>query len=75
MDKNLFVVAGDQVHDIVVQPGTTAADVLKSLSLPDDYWISKRNGQPLGETEVLWEIVKDGEKLFASPEARVARVA
>ena len=73
VDKALAVVCGDKVSDITIQPGTTAADILTSVQLPGSYWLSKRDGQPFGENEVVYDLLRNGEKIYATPEASVAR--
>lgn len=67
MDKHVAVVAGDRdVIDVVIGPGTTVHDVLTQSGLPSEYFLAKRGEAPLGNTEVLYPLVRDGEKLVAS---------
>ncbi len=72
MAKRLAVIAGDAIHDIIVYPGTTPNDIRNDLSLPQSYWVSTRDGQPFGDNESVFALVKDGDKIYASPEASVA---
>jgi len=71
MDKRTGVVVGDQVHDVLVPAGTTAQDILTQLSLPTEYVLSKRDAQPFGDTELIYDAIRDGDKLYASPPAIV----
>ncbi len=71
MEKNIAVVAGNDVHDVVIRAGTTVEDVLNQLKLPSDYCLSRRDGLPLGPMEDLFGLVRNGEKLFASAPAVV----
>lgn len=70
--RKAAIVAGDQVHDVSIAPATTTADVRRQAGLPDNYFISLRDGLPFGEHEVLYSAVPDGAKLYASPPANVA---
>lgn len=74
MDKNIAIVVagaqGQEIKDATIKPGTTAADILKGLSL-QRYVISKRDGKIFGPRDNVYEAVDDGEKLFASAEAEV----
>jgi len=46
MKKLSVVVAGSgQIHDVHIQPGTTAGDILNELHL-DDYLLSKGPNEP-----------------------------
>lgn len=71
MSKNVAVVCGEKVHDVVVLPGSTSQDILNELGL-GDFLLSPPNGQPFGDNEVLYDQIKDGAKLHATPEANVA---
>ncbi len=72
MEKHASVVAGEQVHDIVLLPGTTTHDILKEVNLPTSYCLSLRDGLPFGQNEVVYANIPEGAKLYASPEASVA---
>lgn len=68
MSKSLAIkVAGSPViHDVAIEPGTTAKDILDSLDL-QGYLLSKGpNDPPFGEDEDVYPLVKDGSKLYAS---------
>ena len=52
--------------DIAVTPGTTPADVFRTLNLPD-YKLSFGSEFPiLGDDENIYPLVQDGVKLFAT---------
>ena len=73
MEKRAMVVAGDQIIDVVVLPGATANDILQQAHLPAGYFLAERDGLPYGGTELVYERIRPGTKLYASPEARVAQ--
>lgn len=75
MDKRVAIVAGDEVLDVVVTPGATVHDVLRQAGLPSEYFLSKRDGMPFGESEVIYPLVRDGEKLFSNLQPTVGRHA
>ena len=64
--KQMAIVTGDQVVDVVVSPGTSVQEVLQQLSLPGSYVLSEPDGRFLGGTQSLYDL-PDGSKLFASP--------
>jgi|GEM_PF-896768 len=66
MKSIVVVVAGSgQAHDLTVQPGTSARDVLAQIGL-QGYVLSKNRGQnPFAEAENIYPVIDDGEKLFA----------
>lgn len=66
MSKQVAICHGEQVIDVTVLPGQTSADVLKAAGLPSSNWLSKSDGLALGETEVVYGLVRDGEKLMSS---------
>ena len=72
MKKLSVVVAGTgNIHDVQIQSGTTAGDVLHQLNL-QDYLLSKGPNDPFfAATESIYDKVKDGEKIFASTKAEV----
>jgi hypothetical protein len=72
MKKLTVVVAGTgQFHDVEIQPGTTAGDILHQLNLPE-YLLSSGPNQPFfAAAETVYDKVKDGEKVFASTKAEV----
>src|SRR5258706_16352747 len=72
MKKLSVVVAGTgQIHDVEIQPGTTAGDVLHQLNL-QEYLLSKGPNDPFfAATESVYDKVKGGEKIFASTKAEV----
>lgn len=64
-EKRIAVVVGDDLREVTVRPGTTCADVLAELGVGGDYWLARRDGQPLGADENVWACA-DGEKLVAT---------
>lgn len=71
MEKHIAVVSGDQIYDVAIRPGTSAQEVITQLQLPGEFLLSRRDGQPFGDSEPIYGMVRDGEKLFASPPAEV----
>lgn len=71
-NKHVAIVTGDLTHDTIVQPGTTAADILASVGLPNDFTLSAKDDLPFGQNEEVYAKVNDGAKLWASPRASVA---
>jgi hypothetical protein len=69
------VIAGTgQIRDVEIQPGTTAADVLRQLNL-SDYLLSKGPDTPFfAAAESVYDKVTHGEKIFASTKAEVGLV-
>ena len=72
MKAVVVIVAGSgQAHDLSIQPGTTASDILKQVGL-QGYVLSKDRGQHIfGEKENVYPEVDDGEKLFAASKTDV----
>ena len=72
MKELLVVVAGTgKTHDIRIQPGTTAGDVLNQLGIRD-YLLSKGPNDPFfASAETIYDKVNNGEKIFASTKADV----
>jgi hypothetical protein len=68
MSKSLAIkVAGSPViHDVVIEPGTTAKDILDGLDLQGFLLIKGPNDLPIAEDEEVYPLVKDGSKLYAS---------
>ena len=73
--KHLVVIVSGtgQPHDLEIQPGTTAGDVLKQIGLTG-YVLQKNGENPFGETENIYPRVEDGEKLYANSPATVGRL-
>jgi len=72
MKKLSVVVAGSgQIHDVKIESGTTAGDILHELGL-SDYLLSKGPNEPFfAAAESVYDKVNDGEKIFASTKAEV----
>jgi len=72
MKNAVIIVAGTgQHHDVQVEPGTTAGDVLSQVGL-NGYVLSKDNGAHVfGNTENIYPDIDDGEKLHAASKTDV----
>jgi len=58
-------------QDITVQPGTTAADILRQLGL-EGYLLSAKGSETYyGDTEVVYPSLVDGDLLLATTPAEV----
>jgi len=57
-------------HDLEIQPGTTAADILRQIGL-QEHQLKKAGENPFGESENVYPRVADGEKLYANSIADV----
>jgi len=56
----------DEPCDATLKPGTTAAEVVRSLNL-HNYKLSKDSDkEPFGDDENIYPLVDDGAKLFAT---------
>lgn len=59
------------IHDLQLEPGTTAADALQAINKNPNAWQLQRKTekgfQTLASRDDLTTIVEDGEKLFAVP--------
>ena len=65
------IVGSGQLHEITIQPGTTAGDILRDLSL-SDYLLSRSpSADFFASTESVYEKLADGQKVFASTKATV----
>lgn len=58
--------------DITIKPGTTAGEILSQLNL-EGYLLSTgpNSTQFFGEDEVVYPLVRDGDKIYATTEAVV----
>jgi hypothetical protein len=66
-------VAGSEgeLIDVTIKPGTTASDVLTQLNL-EGYLLSTPNSrQFFGDDEVIYPLIEDGSKLYATTPAEV----
>ncbi len=61
----------DGVRDVEIERGSTVRDVLNSLHL--EGYLLKLEGEnaALGKDEPLYDLVRDGQKIRAVPEATV----
>lgn len=72
--KRVAVCVGDgSPRDAEVKPGSTAADLLSQVGLTTDYMLSRHDGLKFGDTEPVYGLVGDGEKLHASTKSEVGR--
>lgn len=68
----VVVVASGQIHDLTINPGTTAREILREIGL-EDYNLSRQNeSHPFALDQGVYEAVIDGEKLQASTKVDVA---
>lgn len=74
--KNIVVVVsgvpGNNIHEVTLERGVTARDLLGALGL-EGYLLSREGagGIPFSEDEVIYDQVADGAKLRAVPTAEV----
>lgn len=58
------------IHDLQIQPGTTANDALAAIGKPTN-WQLQRKGpggfQTIAGRETIYDSATDGDKLFAVP--------
>jgi hypothetical protein len=72
MKRLLIVVSGTGAqHDLEIQPGTTAADILTELGLHGYTLRSEPNSDAFGSDENVFTSLKDGQKIFAVSRAEV----
>lgn len=71
MEKNIAIKDGEKVHDVVIRPGTSVADIIGQLRLPPEYELVTADKNLLKSHEVVWDGIEDGAKLTAAPPARV----
>lgn len=72
--KRITIVAAESGmhHDLIIQPGTTAADIRRQTGMDDQRVITKARGhEPFGEDENVYEQVPDGAKLYATTPVEV----
>jgi hypothetical protein len=74
MKRIAVKVAGSEQEpqDITIKPGTMASDILNQLNL-QGYLLSTSAGsrQFFAEDEVVYPVVRDGDKLYATTPAEV----
>ena len=72
--KNTTVVISEsgEIHDLTIQPATTAREVLGQVGLGAAYVLTTGRGQePFGADENVYAAVSDGAKLYASTPGEV----
>ncbi|HET9283713.1 MAG TPA: hypothetical protein VFR24_17300 [Candidatus Angelobacter sp.] len=57
--------------DRTIAPGTTAADLLRDIGLPNGLLSKSRDGEFLANADTVYDKITDGQKLFASTPASV----
>ncbi len=74
--KNISIVVpgadeSADIHDLQIQPGTTASDALAAISKPTNAWQLQRKAsdgfQPIAGREDIYTTCAEGDKLFAVP--------
>jgi hypothetical protein len=63
--------SGGTMIDRTVAPGTTAADVLRDINLPNGLLSRGEHGEIFANSDYIYDHIKEGEKLFASAPAQV----
>jgi hypothetical protein len=76
MGKRVAIVnaGGKGVTEVMVEPGTTVADIKRHIEDGDQYLLSKPGGNFLADSEVVFPLVVDGDKLEASPRIQVGSI-
>lgn len=65
------ILASGQLMDRTIAPGTTAADLLRDVNLPNGLLSKKPEGDYFANSDSVYDKISDGEKLFASSPASV----
>src|SRR5579864_2606195 len=65
------ILASGQLLDRTIAPGTTAADLLRDVNLPNGLLSNKPDGDYFANSDSIYDKVTDGQKLFASTPASV----
>lgn len=69
MSKQVTVIpaTGGAYRDLSIEPGTTAQDIKKALSLPNETVLTRGKGsEPIADDANIYETVSDGAKLYAT---------
>ena len=66
---------GRSLREAEIQPGTTAADVLVALDLRGFLLSREGSGQIFAEEEPIFDAIVDGDKLRATPVAKVGNAS
>lgn len=72
--KRITVVSAEsgKHHDLMIQPGTSAREILNQLGLDDNFILTTGRGQePFAAQENVFESIPDGAKLYASTPVEV----
>ena len=71
--KNVAVIDGEKVRDAVIEPGTTAQDLLNQIELsPTEFWLTDKTGIPYGDDQEIYADLPEGAKVFAARRSNVA---
>jgi hypothetical protein len=65
------IVGSGQLHEINIEAGTTAGDILRGLNLQDYLLSQTPSADFFANAESMYEKVAEGQKLFASTKATV----
>jgi hypothetical protein len=65
------ILGSGQLLDRTIAPGTTAADLLRDVNLPQGLLSKKPDGDYFANSDSIYDKVNDGQKLFASTPASV----
>jgi hypothetical protein len=65
------ILGSGQLLDRTIAPGTTAADLLRDVNLPQGLLSNKPEGEYFANSDSIYDKVTDGQKLFASTPASV----
>jgi hypothetical protein len=67
----VFLVGSGQIIDRTIAPGTTTADLLRDVNLPQGLLSKRTDGDYFANSDSIYDKVNDGQKLFASTPASV----
>ena len=62
----VIVVASGKIHDLTINPGTTAREILREINLENYNLFRQNEPNPFGLEENVYVAVQDGEKLNAT---------
>ncbi len=76
MKNVVVIVAGSgQHHDLSIEAGTTARDILQQIGLQGFVLTKDGDHKSFGEDESVYEAITDGQKLYAASITDVGRKA
>lgn len=68
------VVGSGQIHDLTINPGTTAREILRETGLEKFDLMRQNEPHPFGLDENVYAAVEDGEKLNARAHVDVGQL-